>query len=84
MLAVANRGPDSDAKMLVTVATRLLGDIGYDEIEFDTGGKKSRRRYIRATPPSGERQVIWVKVATRWPLQGEGGPLSLEEAKGIA
>lgn len=70
MYESANHEPENDA-LLFNAAARLLGQIGYRNITFDIGGKKSKRRYIRGVSPLGDEQVIWVKASTRWPNLGE-------------
>ena len=70
MYESANHEPENDA-LLFNTAARLLGRIGYRNIAFDIGGKKSKRRYIRGETHEGHVHVIWVKASTRWPGLGE-------------
>jgi 5-methylcytosine-specific restriction endonuclease McrA len=70
MYESANHEPENDA-LLFNNAARLLGRLGYGDIAFDIGGKKSKRRYIRGASPDGEERVIWVKASTLWSDLGE-------------
>lgn len=70
MYESANHEPENDA-LLFNTAARLIGRLGYGNIDFDIGGKKSKRRYICGVAPDGEERVIWVKASTLWPDLGE-------------
>jgi 5-methylcytosine-specific restriction endonuclease McrA len=65
-----NRDPERDA-VLFNGVVRLLGACGYSNVNFDIGGKKSRRRYVMAESPEGEQQTIWIKATTSWPRMAE-------------
>ena len=52
--------------MLFNAGVRSLGSFGFCDLEFDIGGKKSRRRYVKATSPQGESFSIWIKSTLRW------------------
>lgn len=52
--------------VLFTAAVRALGACGYSSLQFDIGGKKSRRRHVTCVSPNGETCAIWIKSATRW------------------
>lgn len=52
--------------MLFNAGVRSLGSFGFCDLEFDIGGKKSRRRYVKATSPQGERFSIWIKSTLLW------------------
>jgi hypothetical protein len=56
---------DGDA-VLFNSGVRSLGCFGFFDLEFDIGGKKSRRRYVKATSPQGERFSIWIKSTLLW------------------
>ena len=57
--------PDEEA-VLFNAGVRALGNYGYSNFKFDIGGKKSRRRYLAATAPTGELCMIWIKIAIHW------------------
>ena len=46
---------------------RSLGSFGFCDLEFDIGGKKSRRRYVKATSPQGEKFSILTTTGRTWP-----------------
>lgn len=52
--------------LLFNAAVRALSAIGYSDIEFAIGGKKSRRRFVKATSPGGQECSIWVKGTIPW------------------
>jgi hypothetical protein len=52
--------------VLFNSAVRALGLSGFSDIEFDIGGKKSRRRNVLATSSKGESCSIWIKSALLW------------------
>jgi hypothetical protein len=67
--AVSNgpRSQNRDGKaVLFNAAVRALSSIGYKNIDFDIGGKKSRRRYVKATAVAGENRSIWIKSTDTW------------------
>ena len=57
--------------VLFTAAVRALGTYGYSAFEYDIGGKKARRRYVKCVSPNGEAHSIWIKSATHWPEMAE-------------
>ena len=66
--AIANPGSisrDGEA-LLFNAAVRALSAMRYSDLEFDIGGKKSRRRFVRATASSGQRCSIWIKSTVPW------------------
>jgi HNH endonuclease len=52
--------------LLFNAAVRALSAVGYTDLEFAIGGKKSRRRFVKATSPSGQECSIWVKGTVPW------------------
>jgi 5-methylcytosine-specific restriction endonuclease McrA len=56
---------DGDA-VLFNAGVRALGYFGFSDLEFDIGGKKSRRRYVKASSQKGERCSIWIKSTLPW------------------
>jgi hypothetical protein len=61
---------DGDA-VLFNAGVRALGSFGFSDFEFDIGGKKSRRRYVKATSAKGERCSIGSRArfdGSAWPM----------------
>jgi 5-methylcytosine-specific restriction endonuclease McrA len=58
-------GTDGEA-VLFNAGVRALTSSGFSNLEFDVGGKKSRRRYVNATSPNASACTIWIKCTTRW------------------
>lgn len=52
--------------ILFNAGVRALGSHGLSIVEFDIGGKKSRRRYVVARSPSGEAYSVWIKSTLLW------------------
>lgn len=52
--------------LLFNAAVRALSAKGYSSLEFDIGGKKSRRRFVKATDASSQRCSIWIKSTVPW------------------
>jgi hypothetical protein len=52
--------------VLFNAGVRSLGSFGFCDLEFDIGGKKSRRRYVKATSPQGEKFSILTTTGDRY------------------
>jgi 5-methylcytosine-specific restriction endonuclease McrA len=61
------RGTSADGEaVLFNAGVRALTSSGFSNLEFDIGGKKSRRRYVNAKSPNASACTIWIKSTTRW------------------
>ena len=66
-LSAVSNAPSRDGDaVLFNAGVRSLGSFGFCDLEFDIGGKKSRRRYVKATSPQGESFSISIKSTLRW------------------
>lgn len=61
----AIKSHDAEATLFASAA-RIIGEVGFREISFDVGGKKSKRRYVSAKRDNGDILKMWVKPARTW------------------
>ncbi len=65
--SAASSAPSLDRQaVFFNAGVRALGSFGFYDLEFDIGGKKSRRRYVKATSPEGKTFSIWIKSTLLW------------------